>query len=134
MKKKTEKSCGTIVVNDNYQILLVKHNKGHYGFPKGHMENKETEIETAIRETKEETNIDVTIDETKRYVIEYDVLPDIKKQVVYFIGYPNSNNIIPQTKEVSEVLWVNIDEVSNYLGFPNIIKLWNDTIINEIKK
>ena len=53
---KNEKSCGCIII-DNGKVLLVKQTAGHWGFPKGHVETNETEIETAIRETKEETNL-----------------------------------------------------------------------------
>ena len=35
--------------------------KPFWSFPKGHQEDGETDIETAIRETKEETNLDVKI-------------------------------------------------------------------------
>ena len=129
---KKEKSCGVVVVKDN-KVLLVKSNKGHYGFPKGHMENNETEEETAIRETKEETNIDVTVEKTYRYEIYYNVSPDVNKTVIYFIGYPKNDEIIPQDKEIAKVLWVDIDEVNNYLQFANIIELWNDKIIKDIK-
>ena len=55
-----EKSCGTICF-DGDKVLMVKHNAGHCAFPKGHVEEGETEFETAIRETKEETGIDVEI-------------------------------------------------------------------------
>ena len=54
--KEREKSCGCIIINKN-KVLLIKQTKGHWGFPKGHVEKDETEIETAIREVKEETNI-----------------------------------------------------------------------------
>ena len=131
--KKREKSCGVIVVKDN-KVLLVKHNLGHYGFPKGHIEENETEVETAIRETKEETNIDVIVDNKKRYKITYNVNPNIVKDVIFFVGYPKSNIIIPQDSEVSEVLWVDISNVENYLEFDNIISLWNKKIIKDIKK
>ena len=56
---KYEKSCGCIVFNEKKQILLVHQNAGHWGMPKGHVENDETEIQTAKREVKEETNLDV---------------------------------------------------------------------------
>ena len=66
-----EKSCGAIVYrksHGNTEILLIKHiNSGHWSFPKGHMENGETEIETAIREIKEETSVNVMIDPTFRF-------------------------------------------------------------------
>ena len=32
-----EKSCGVIVFY-NDKVLLIKHNLGHIGFPKGHVE------------------------------------------------------------------------------------------------
>ena len=38
-----EKSCGVIVFY-NDKVLLIKHNLGHIGFPKGHVEGMETVI------------------------------------------------------------------------------------------
>ncbi len=64
---KTEKSCGAVIFNDEDKVLIVKHNAGHWDFPKGHMEAGETETQTAIREVKEETNIDIHIIEEYRY-------------------------------------------------------------------
>ena len=70
-----EKSCGAIVYrksHGNTEILLIKHiNSGHWSFPKGHMEDGETEIETAIREIKEETSVNVMIDPTFRETVSY---------------------------------------------------------------
>ena len=130
---KKEKSCGAIIINDNKEVLLLKQTKGHYSFPKGHVEPGETEVETAIREIKEETNIDVAIDEAKRYVITYQSAEDVIKDVIYFLAKPTSYELIPQETEVTEILWVPIDDVPKYLGFENIIKLWNEEIIRDIK-
>lgn len=131
---KKEKSCGAIIINDKKEILLVKQTKGHYSFPKGHVESGETEIETAIRETKEETNIDILVDDTKKYKITYQVGENVIKDVVYFLAHPISYKLIPQKSEVIELLWVPITDVNKYLGFENIIKVWNEEIINDIKK
>lgn len=130
---KKEKSCGAIIVNDKKQVLLVKQTLGHYGFPKGHVEENETEEETAIREVKEETNIDIEITSNKRFIVSYKTREDVVKDVIYFIARPLSYDVKPQETEVAEILWVNINEVSNYLGFENIIKLWNEEIIKVIK-
>ena len=45
---KYEKSCGCIIIKEG-KVLLVQHNVGHWDFPKGHMEENETEVQTAIR-------------------------------------------------------------------------------------
>ena len=69
-----EKSCGAVIykyIDNELFILLLKHNLGHWSFAKGHVEDSETEQETAIREIKEETNLDVTINSDFRYVITY---------------------------------------------------------------
>ena len=59
-----EKSCGAIVFtleNGEIKYLLVEEMSGCHSFPKGHVENNETEEETALREIKEETNLEVDI-------------------------------------------------------------------------
>ncbi len=56
---KYEKSCGTIIFNQDNLVLLIADLDGNWGFPKGHVKEGESEEETALRETKEETNLDV---------------------------------------------------------------------------
>lgn len=131
---KKEKSCGAVVINENKEILLVRTIKGYYGFPKGHVENNESEYETAIREVKEETNIDIEIISDKRFVLSYKIGEDIYKDVVLFIAKPISNVLKRQEKEISDVKWVNILEVDSYFDFDNIKNIWNDEIKPEIMK
>lgn len=69
-----EKSCGAVVVREDAgqkEILLIRHNAGHWAFPKGHMEEGETEVQTASREIQEETGLMVDIDGSFRTVITY---------------------------------------------------------------
>ena len=65
-----EKACGCIIIEDQ-KVLLIKQKDENWGFPKGHVEEGETEEETAAREVKEETNIDVEIESSKKYEMEY---------------------------------------------------------------
>ena len=60
-----EKSCGAVIykiIDNQVYFLVEKMQRGHYALTKGHVENNETEVETATREIKEETNLDVIID------------------------------------------------------------------------
>lgn len=115
---KIEKSCGSIVI-DNDKVLLVKHNAGHWDFPKGHVEANETEVDTAIREVKEETNILIEVNEKYRYVIRYSPKENVLKDVIYFLGKPLTNKIVKQEEEVSEVKYVSLDEALSLITYDN---------------
>lgn len=55
-----EKSCGTIIINQNKVLVIgARDDEGKlfWSFPKGHQENGETDIETAVRETLEEVGL-----------------------------------------------------------------------------
>ena len=111
-----EKSCGIIVfLNDT--VLIIKHVKGHYGFPKGHVEKNETEYETAIREVKEETNIDASIIDGFRDYITYSPKKNVIKDVIYFVGIAKSFDLKNQEKETSECKFVSISEALNLISF-----------------
>jgi len=125
-----EKSCGCIVINDKNEVLLVHHNSGHWDLPKGHVEEGETEVQTAKREVKEETNIDVKVNEKYRYTIEYSPKEGVMKEVVYFLASNINDNREAQIKEVSEVKWYPYEEAIEKITFDDtkgiLIKLRED--------
>jgi len=116
---KQEKSCGCIVINNKNEVLLIHHNGGHWDFPKGHVEDGETEIETAKREVKEETNIDVEINEKFRYTIKYSPKQDVIKEVVYFLAKNINDSKKAQIEEVSEVNWFSYEEAIEKITYDN---------------
>ena len=116
---KFEKSCGCVVLNDKQQVLLVHHNLGHWGLPKGHVEKDETEVETAKREVKEETNIDVEVNSNYRYSMSYSPKEGIMKEVVFFVANSVSNNLKEQVEEVQEVKWFDFDDAINAITYDN---------------
>lgn len=116
---KQEKSCGCIIFNEKKEILLVHQTAGHWGMPKGHVEKDETEIETAIREVKEETNLDVEINKDFRYTMSYMVKDDTQKEVVFFVARNVSKDMKPQLEEVTEMKWFMIDEAINTITYDN---------------
>ena len=118
-----EKSCGAIVYrryHGNIEILLIKHiNSGHWSFPKGHVEEGETEVETAQREIKEETSIDVIIDPTFRETVSYSPKKDTMKVVVYFLAKAKNVDFVPQEDEIAEIRWVDISYAASILSYEN---------------
>ncbi len=54
-----EKSCGVVLyhVDDSglVEFLLLHYPEGHWDFPKGHVEDGEEDMQTALRELEEET-------------------------------------------------------------------------------
>lgn len=116
---RNEKSCGTIIYryNDNIrQFLLIHQRQGDYiGFPKGHIKHGETEIQTALRETKEETNLDVFVFDHIKTSITYIIRDDICKEVVFFLATALSKDVMRQDQEVKDILWVDEKHVIDML-------------------
>ena len=106
---KKEKSCGAVVYRDSdggMEVLLIKHkNGGHWAFPKGHVEKKETEAETALREIKEETGLKVELDTSFREIVAYAPKPGVMKDVIYFAAKAKKDHARPQPEEVLEICW-----------------------------
>lgn len=126
-----EKSCGAVILRrekgtDDYKVLLVKnHNGRFYSFPKGHIEFRESEKETAIREIKEETNIDVDIIDGFREISDYCPFGKIRKRVVFFLAMAKNNNIKIQESEIDSYTWVPLN------GRINVNTYENDTRVME---
>ncbi|MCI8601485.1 MAG: NUDIX domain-containing protein [Oscillospiraceae bacterium] len=118
-----EKSCGAIVFrkyHGNTELLLIKHTAGgHWSFPKGHVEQDETEEQTALREIKEETAIDVEICPGFREVVTYSPKRDVMKDVIYFLGKAKNYNYVPQESEIAQVQWVEINLAHSFLTYDN---------------
>ena len=117
-----EKSCGALVVRrigEEPEILLIKHNGGHWAFPKGHVEAGETEEQTAYREVLEETGLKVKLDTRYREMVTFSPAPRTMKDVVYFAATVESGVETPQLTEVSDVRWVPFSEANRYITFEN---------------
>jgi len=105
-----EKSCGAVIyyvhTNNEKYYLIERAKKGHKSLCKGHVENNETEIETALREIREETGLKVKIEDGFRETIEYAPYQGCMKEVVFFVARASSLEVTPQESEVSEIYWL----------------------------
>lgn len=122
---KNEKACGAVIENDG-KILMIFQNNGFWGFPKGHVEENETEAETAVREIFEETGLWVAINEDNRFEFSYDIKDkNIHKTVVLFTAkLIDDSKMKKQDEEISEMRWVEREEVENLLTFNDWKEVW----------
>lgn len=122
-----EKSCGAIIYKiENYvrKYLIIRgtgNYRGDCGFPKGHMEEGETEQDTAIREVKEETGLDIvplngfrTVDE---HTLAREGRPNNRKTNIYFLAECPDQDFVMQKSEVSEIVWVDYDEAMKSIQY-----------------
>lgn len=126
---KKEKSCGAIVYRKNgeqVEVLLLQHkNGGHWAFPKGHVEKKETEEETALREIREETGLKVRLDTGFRKSVSYSPKPKVMKDVVYFAAEAEADKTRAQPEEVLEIRWEKPERALEMVTFSNDRELLN---------
>ena len=125
------KSCGFVAfrrVNGENQYLLIKSLNGDVGFPKGHTEPGESEIETAIRELKEETGADVKIIPGFVRQIEYPLprMTNTVKQSVYFLGECITDEITCQECEVADAAFLSYHEALSRLTFDETKSILSD--------
>lgn len=120
---KHEKSCGALVYrtkNNSSELLLIKHKfGGHWSFPKGHVEKGENEFQTALREVKEETGLDIALKDGFRESVMYFPRPNIRKKVVYFLGEALTDEVHKQEEEISETMWMSLEEADSVVTFEN---------------
>lgn len=138
---KKEKSCGAVIYRKNKgetEILLIKHkNGGHWAFPKGHVEKKETEAETALREIREETGLKVKLDTGFRASVTYSPKPDVMKDVIYFAAKADSDDTKAQPEEVLDIRWEQPEQAMELVTFANdkdILKSFLEYRRNKKKK
>jgi 8-oxo-dGTP pyrophosphatase MutT (NUDIX family) len=123
---KKEKSSGCIIfdpISYDKVIVVYEKNAKFWGFPKGHLEQGETELDAAIREVKEEIGLDVEIlDSNYRYPINYYIKEyDVDKTSVFYLAIPKENiSLVNQEKEIETSKWVNLVEAYEIVSFQDI--------------
>lgn len=114
---KHEKSCGAVIFKrDENNILFLtveyKKEKGYWGLVKGHVENGETEHETARREIYEEVGLeDLTFYDGFRDEISYSPKPHTEKLVVFFLAEAHSDHVQYLWDEHTDHRWLRLADV-----------------------
>ena len=106
-----------------YLVLRRKGGDRYWGFAKGTPEERETEIQTGIREAKEETNLK-TINlvegykEAERYYFEEDE-ENYDKTVIFFLGKVLDDFDGNVSKEHEKLRWLKYEDALNLITHDN---------------
>ena len=117
----TELSCGAVVFEEEdnrRRYLIVRAQKGHVGFPKGHREVRETPRQAAAREVEEETGLQVTFipgfEEESRYTAEQ----TISKRVICYLAQRIGGTLKLQPAEIAAGGFYPYEKAMRLLTYP----------------
>lgn len=123
MRKKDE-AFGIVPISrqaEGNHFLLIQHQAGHWGFPKGHADPGETAFATACREFEEETGIQAyraldTVSFVEHYSFVQDQQP-IDKTVTYFPAFVESTLVVCQEQEIKNYAWLPFEAAMQRISF-----------------
>jgi len=127
IKIKKDFSTGVLVFyrgKKKIKYLLIKHSKGHWGFPKGHRNKSETKLQAAVRELREETGLK-DIELLSRKIMLSDIYKfvngsgiKIVKTVDYYIGESKTKKVKIDNNEIVNYIWLSAEKSLIILTFP----------------
>ena len=129
-------SCGVVLFNSS-KVLLLRHSSissrggGHWDFPKGHIDDGETEIQTALRELGEETGIEqVKVVDGFRDTITYTFSggqEQIGKEVVFFLATTKESKVTLSHEHI-DYSWLDFDSAFSRLTYDNARQILQNAI------
>jgi 8-oxo-dGTP pyrophosphatase MutT (NUDIX family) len=120
----SEKSCGAVIFKQNTgkKYLLLHYEGGHWDFVKGHMEGRETEKETVLRETQEEAGItDLSFIDGFRHRISYYYRRagrTVFKEVIFYL-LRSGSDAVRLSREHVGFDWLSYDKAYARLTYKN---------------
>jgi len=104
-----------------WEVFIIKHRRGHWGFPKGHPEKNEPPEVAAARELKEETGLEVDQFWAAPPLTEHFSFSwhgqRVEKTVTYYIALAQGN-VKLQPEEVEDGRWISLYRADDLLSFP----------------
>lgn len=126
-----KRSAGAVVYreeNGELKFLILKYRFGHWDFPKGSIEEGESELDTVKREIAEETGFEqVKIIEGFKEKIGYYYRAKgnlVYKTVTYFLA-ETKHKEVKLSQEHVDYAWISVDEALKYIKHKNSISILN---------
>ena len=113
----------TLVCREIALVYRVKQND--YSFPKGHLEENESLLECAIRETAEETKRDCKIVENIKPYIDRYTTPRGERCECYMYVAIDTGKSDNDSTDTHDLIWVPFEEVEDKLSYESLKKNWN---------
>ncbi len=106
---------------EKIELFLIRHQSGHWGFPKGHAEAGEGPEEAAARELREETGLElVRLVASNPFHESYFFTHQgekIHKTVVYFLAEV-SGEVVLESEELIDGRWLALSEAESLMTYP----------------
>ena len=123
-----QKAAGGIVFLENKMLIINKF--GKYDLPKGHVEQGETDAQTALREVEEETGVthlNIVKDCTFSYHIFSQKNKFVLKQTHWFVMTTNVwQEPNAQTEEgIEQATWISKEDIDNFKAntYPSLLEV-----------
>ncbi len=130
---KKEISYGVVLfrTREKREVLLIQQQNGDWGFPKGHPEAGESDMETLKRELAEETGItELQIDTDvpplrMAYQFENHEGVEVDKTVVLYVGYSSEEPRVVIPEEILQVGWYHVEDALGIITHSDSRNLFN---------
>ncbi|NP_001280385.1 bis(5'-nucleosyl)-tetraphosphatase [Acyrthosiphon pisum] len=137
MSKVVKKAAGFVVYRKNcdeiieYLLMQASYANYHWTPPKGHLEENESNMDAAIRETDEEASIklkDLCVDHNFEKVLKYDPKDKpFSKQVTYWLArLINPDTPVVLSNEHQDYKWLPLIEAKQVAAYPEMQELFDD--------
>lgn len=135
LDKKITNKAGICIVDNNNRILIVQSYNNYWGIPKGSVNQNESFLDAAIRETYEETGIKIPKYLLKKADVKYINLYDENLlYCIYFVRLSNTRNFSSLSNEITGQGWINTNCIFNKSKSICKINLVTKRILKNYKK
>lgn len=110
--------AGGVVFNPDGDVLLIRHRNGEWVFPKGHIEDDEDRLETAVREVAEEAGVPTRCpDPGATWSTEYVNPRGERRRITWFTLETDTDRPTMREDQFPEGAFLDPDEAMERLAF-----------------